>query len=347
MPVWLRLALRCIHTYPPQRGSYCEQTYISGEIAAVLKLLLLQDLQGKMVCNSHPALPLCCACCWRCFHTALSLASLGETTGGHRPPRTISAIFPPSTLEIQKKLAGNEKKALPLPRAPRLLCFHYSRHVCYLFSPSPLPPSFLVLYPSNGSLMQYAVLPRLSVNEADEYSWGGGWYGSVAIVDACVHRLCGGHVSEGSLVRRHQGPLGSSANDADVRPGILFWLVNWRDDPFPRPLLSPWWPLAELKFSLQLPMEDGQETREWEKKLPLSRLPTVLLILLFLLFLPVALTCDKQMPWAASLGIISILLLEVSLFLATSPSFNFLCLLYFTFLGHIALSCLQPPALLL
>lgn len=63
MNVCLAAALRCIHTYPLQFSSYCEQPDISGEIAAVLKLLLLEDLQGKMVCNSHPALPLCCPCC--------------------------------------------------------------------------------------------------------------------------------------------------------------------------------------------------------------------------------------------------------------------------------------------
>lgn len=40
MSAQLQLALRCIHTYPPQFSSYCEQPDISGEIAAVLKPLL-------------------------------------------------------------------------------------------------------------------------------------------------------------------------------------------------------------------------------------------------------------------------------------------------------------------
>lgn len=52
--------LRCIHTYPLQCGGYCEQPDISREIA--LKLLLLEDLQGKMVCNSQPALPAVQSC---------------------------------------------------------------------------------------------------------------------------------------------------------------------------------------------------------------------------------------------------------------------------------------------
>lgn len=45
------------HTLSLQLSSYCEHTDISREIAAVLKLLLLEDLQGKTLCNSPSCTP--------------------------------------------------------------------------------------------------------------------------------------------------------------------------------------------------------------------------------------------------------------------------------------------------
>lgn len=93
--------------------------------------------------------------------------------------------------------------------------------------------------------------------------------------DIAVWRLCSGWLCAWGLlwphfwgiccaVGRHQGTLGSFANDADA--GVLFWSVVV-DDLFPRPFLSPSW-LLELKFSLQLLVEDSQGVNDWEKELP-------------------------------------------------------------------------------
>lgn len=169
-------ALRCTHTYPPQFSSYCEQPDISREIAAVLKLLLLEDLRGKMVCNSHPALPLCCPCCWRCVHTALVWLHKEKRQEGISSRNNIGR-FPPLNSwgsKKKKKVCWQWKEDFASYSVSLPLCFLYSRRVDHLFLPSTL-----VLSPSNGSLMQYVVFPHLSVNEVDEYSWRGG---CVAIV---------------------------------------------------------------------------------------------------------------------------------------------------------------------
>lgn len=90
--------------------------------------------------------------------------------------------------------------------------------------------------------------------------------------DIAVWRLCSGWLCAWGLlwphfwgiccaVGRHQGTLGSFANDADA--WVLFWSVVV-DDLFPRPFLSPSW-LLELKFSLQLLVEDSQGVKDWKK----------------------------------------------------------------------------------
>lgn len=147
--------------------------------------------------------------------------------------------------------------------------------------------------------------------------------------DIAVWRLCCGWLCAWGLlwphfwgiccaVGRHQGTLGSFSNDADA--WVLFWSVVV-DDLFPRPFLSPSW-LLELKFSLQLLVEDSQGVKDWGKRAAFL-LPTLLL-----LFLPVVLTCDKGMPWVASPGTISVFLFYLSLFVAT---FLFLCVVVFFF----------------
>lgn len=179
MSVWLQLVLRCIHTYPLQFSSYCEQPDFSRKIAAVLKLLLLENLQGKMVCNSHPALPLCCPCCWRCFHTALVWLHKEKRQEGISSRNNIGHFSPPPLWRF-KKVCWQWKEGFASYSFSLPLCFLYSHHVSHLFFPFPLPPSTLVFSPSNGSLMQYAVFPHLSVNEAYEYSWRGGWHRCMA-----------------------------------------------------------------------------------------------------------------------------------------------------------------------
>lgn len=93
--------------------------------------------------------------------------------------------------------------------------------------------------------------------------------------DIAVWRLCSGWLCAWGLlwphfwgiccaVGRHQGTLGSFANDADA--WVLFWSVVV-DDLFPRPFLSPSW-LLELKLSLQLLVEDSQGVKDWEKEQP-------------------------------------------------------------------------------
>lgn len=80
-------------------------------------------------------------------------------------PATIYNILPPSTLEIHKKFAGNEEKAFCLLTLSFFSFTSSTLTMCPISSSTQLPFS-----PSNGSLMQYAVFPHLSVNEADEYS---------------------------------------------------------------------------------------------------------------------------------------------------------------------------------
>lgn len=134
---------------------------VSREIAAVLKLLLLEDLRDKMVCNSQPVLPLCSPCCCRCFHTAPAWLYEDKRLGG--------AFCPHPRLRFQRRFAGSEDEASPLGGAFLILRLLYARHVSLLFFHSAL-----ALAPSNGTLGQYAVPPRSGANEADEYSRGGG-----------------------------------------------------------------------------------------------------------------------------------------------------------------------------
>lgn len=86
-------------------------------------------------------------------------------------PGTIWDIFPSFTPETLKKFSGNGRKALP----PTLLSFPSASStvaMCLIsfprFSLSLNSHSFFP--PSNRGLMQYAVFPHLSANEADEYS---------------------------------------------------------------------------------------------------------------------------------------------------------------------------------
>lgn len=268
-----------------------------------------------MVCNSHPALPLCCPCCWRCFHTALVWLHKEKRQEGISSRNNIGH-FSPLHSGDSKKFAGSEKKALPLT----LFLFPFASSTVTMCPISSSP--FLSLPQLSCSLQvtgvscnmlcfpTWVLMRHMNIHEEE--------------ADIAVWRLCRGCLRAQTLwwthfwgiccaAGRHQGTLGSSANDADVCPWVLFWSVIV-DDPFPRPLLSPWWLLAELKFSLQLLVEDSQGAQDWEEELSLS-LPTLFLLVLFL---PVLLACDKQMPWAASLGRISILLLYFSLFLATT-----------------------------
>lgn len=155
--------------------------------------------------------------------------------------------------------------------------------------------------------------------------------------DIAVWRLCSGWLCAWGLlwphfwgiccaVGRHQGTLGSFANDADA--WVLFWSVVV-DDLFPRPFLSPSW-LLELKFSLQLLVEDSQGVKDWEKRAAFL-LPTLLL-----LFLPVVLTCDKGMPWVTSSGTISVFLFYLSLFVATFLIFCVFCIFFLWWLKLIS-----------
>lgn len=129
----LQLALRCIHTCPLQFGSYCEEPDISREIAAVFKLLLLEDLQDKMVCNSHPVLPLCFPCCWRCFHTALVWLYKDKRHDGICSCNNIQHFAPIHSWDSQKVCWQWRESFLPLNSVFLLLYFLYTHHVSYLF----------------------------------------------------------------------------------------------------------------------------------------------------------------------------------------------------------------------
>lgn len=141
--------------------------------------------------------------------------------------------------------------------------------------------------------------------------------------DIAVWRLCRGCLCAQALWWPHFWGICAAADRHQGTPLLMMqicppWVLFWwpiANDPFPRPFLPPWWLLAELKFSLQLLVGDNQEVRDLRRgatsqSAAYTPPPPIL-------FVPVLLAWDKQMPWVASLGTISFLSLYLPLFLAT------------------------------
>lgn len=262
----LQLTLRCIHTCPLQFGSYCEEPDISREIAAVLKLLLLEDLQDKMVCNSHPVLPLCFPCCWRCFHTALVWLYKDKRQEG------ISSCN--NTQHFAHIHSWDSKKVCWQWREGFFFCLltlsffslaSSTLTMCPISSSTRLPFSLQVTGVSCNMLCSptWVLMRQMNIHEEE--------------ADIAVWRLCRGCLCAQALWRphfwgiraadRHQGtPLLMMQM---CPPWVLFW---WpiANDPFPRPLLPPWWLLVELMFSLQLLVGGQPGSARLEKRSYLS-----------------------------------------------------------------------------
>lgn len=153
--------------------------------------------------------------------------------------------------------------------------------------------------------------------------------------DIAVWRLCRGCLCAQALWRphfwgiraadRHQGtPLLMMQM---CPPWVLFW---WpiANDPFPRPLLPPWWLLVELMFSLQLLEVRDLRRGATSQSAAFTPPPPIL-------FVPMLLAWDKQMPWVASLRTISFLSLYLPLFIATPLRLFIFCVSCIFFFGNL------------